>query len=128
MIANDASKPEPSPITTEQSQPVVPHTIGLLKGINRKFLADDLLARAKAGESHYGTPLMSHNGRNALVDLYQELLDALNYLAQYQMESGEDIGEQLIHLKRLAVWAKISITYQAQKTAQERLSTPSSVQ
>lgn len=117
----DASKAEPMPITTEQSQPVVPHTMELLGDMGRKVLGDDLLARAKAGEQHYGTPLMSHNGRNALVDLYQELLDALNYLAQYQMESGEDISLQFFHLKFLATYAKHSIAYEAQEKAQERL-------
>ena len=42
----------------------------------------DLTNRALEGADKYGEPLKAHNGRNALWDLYQELLDAAMYIRQ----------------------------------------------
>lgn len=42
----------------------------------------DLLERKRIGTERYGTPLQAHNGRGALVDLYQELQDATFYVRQ----------------------------------------------
>lgn len=50
----------------------------------------DLEARTRQGVRTYGTPLRAHNGRNALVDAYQEALDLAQYLRQWLMEQ-EDI-------------------------------------
>lgn len=46
----------------------------------------DFRKRAELGKDRYGTYLMSHNGRNALLDLYQELLDAVMYATQHYIE------------------------------------------
>ncbi len=45
-----------------------------------------LTLRAEMGKAKYGTYLRANNGRNALVDLYQELLDALMYSQQCMEE------------------------------------------
>ena len=42
----------------------------------------DLEERRRVGIERYGTPLQPHNGRDALVDLYQELQDGLLYIRQ----------------------------------------------
>jgi hypothetical protein len=42
----------------------------------------DIAERDRRGEAKYGTRLRPHNGRDALVDLYQELLDAVVYCRQ----------------------------------------------
>lgn len=42
----------------------------------------DMRVRDHVGRARYGTPLQPHNGRDALVDLYQELLDAVVYCRQ----------------------------------------------
>jgi hypothetical protein len=42
----------------------------------------DMLDRKAAGIAKYGVALQANNGRNALVDLYQELLDAVVYTRQ----------------------------------------------
>jgi hypothetical protein len=42
----------------------------------------DLARRAETGRIKYGTYLQSHNGRNALIDAYQEALDLCMYLRQ----------------------------------------------
>jgi len=42
----------------------------------------DIEARAQMGETKYGERLRANNGRNALMDLYQEILDAAMYIRQ----------------------------------------------
>lgn len=42
----------------------------------------DMQERDRAGRIKYGTPLQPFNGRSALWDLYQELLDAAAYIRQ----------------------------------------------
>lgn len=39
----------------------------------------------------YGTHLQPHNGRDALVDLYEELIDACLYIKQLMMERGNEV-------------------------------------
>jgi len=43
-------------------------------------------ARRKMGIEKYGTPLQPNNGRNALIDAYQEVLDLAVYLKQKIIE------------------------------------------
>jgi len=52
------------------------------------FVVDDLHARAVEGKKKYGTYLYSGNGRDALMDAYQEALDLVMYLKQAIMERG----------------------------------------
>lgn len=42
----------------------------------------DLEEREQVGVERYGTPLQAHNGRDALIDAYQEALDLACYLRQ----------------------------------------------
>lgn len=42
----------------------------------------DLETRLQVGIQRYGTPLQPNNGRDALRDLYEELLDAACYARQ----------------------------------------------
>jgi hypothetical protein len=51
----------------------------------------DLVARAEFGLKKYGTRLRTNNGRNAITDLYQEVLDAIMYSMQARME-GKHAG------------------------------------
>ncbi len=46
----------------------------------------DLTGRAEQGKEKYGTYLMTENGRDPLVDAYQEALDLVMYLKQELME------------------------------------------
>lgn len=46
------------------------------------LVIEDMQARDNVGRQRYGTPLQSNNGRDALIDLYQELLDAAVYTRQ----------------------------------------------
>ena len=42
----------------------------------------DMRERDRIGRERYGTPLQAHNGRDALQDAYEEILDAAVYLRQ----------------------------------------------
>lgn len=42
----------------------------------------DMQERDQVGRARYGTPLQTHNGRDPLVDAYQEALDLVVYLRQ----------------------------------------------
>lgn len=46
----------------------------------------DIQERVEFGVRKYGGPLMTHNGRNALWDAYQEALDLVLYLRQRLLE------------------------------------------
>jgi hypothetical protein len=46
----------------------------------------DLEERKRVGTERYGMPLRAHNGRDALVDAYQEALDLCVYLRQVIQE------------------------------------------
>ena len=54
----------------------------------------DLETRLKVGIARYGTPLQPHNGRDALRDLYEELLDACCYTRQLIAERDSSITER----------------------------------
>ncbi len=49
----------------------------------------DMIARDKAGRKKYGTPLQANNGRDALLDAYEEALDLAVYLKQAIVERDE---------------------------------------
>lgn len=42
----------------------------------------DLTQRVNKGAAQYGEPLTTHNGRNALWDAYEEVLDLAMYIRQ----------------------------------------------
>ena len=44
------------------------------------LVMQDMIARKLLGQKRYGTPLQPHNGRDMMQDLYEELLDACNYI------------------------------------------------
>lgn len=50
------------------------------------LVARDLYDRMRQGIETYGVPLQPFNGRDALQDLYEELLDACCYLRQAMYE------------------------------------------
>jgi len=52
----------------------------------------DVVARWRLGESRYGVALTAGNGRDNLVDAYQEALDLLAYLAAELDELGDPVG------------------------------------
>jgi hypothetical protein len=73
-----------------------------MKRLGHKQIAEDIEARIRMGEKKYGTRLKSHNGRDAVLDLYQEVLDGLNYSKQLEIE-GLDNGDFFRHLVDIAI-------------------------
>jgi hypothetical protein len=58
-------------------------------------LLNDLNDRSRMGKEKYGTELRAFNGRSALLDLYQEILDAIMYAQQSRMEGDLESGKFL---------------------------------
>ncbi len=54
------------------------------------YVIQDFQDRAEKGRAKYGTYLQAHNGRNALVDGYQEASDLVMYLRQQIVEREEE--------------------------------------
>lgn len=107
---SDASTPQPPP--TGDGVPVLPKLLEHIRGIygcSTRTICADLEARAKIGEAKYGTTLRAHNGRDAVVDAYQEALDLCMYLAQACLEGrdchleGRDCHDLLRDALRLAL-------------------------
>ena len=63
----EAVQPDPQPTTGPAIWPLV---------------IQDFEKRNEVGTAKYGVPLRAGNGRDPLLDLYQELLDAVVYLRQ----------------------------------------------
>lgn len=82
------SQPEPMPITNE------------LTAI-QTLVIQDMQERMEVGRERYGTYLQPNNGRKALIDWYQEILDAAQYCRQ-------EIEERI-----LFVTAIVEIFYEA---------------
>lgn len=79
--------------TRQQPIPLIPEpgqrrevAAWLIERIGAAPIADDIAARRELGAERYGSVLYAHNGRDALVDAYQEVLDLLVYLAQDDIE------------------------------------------
>jgi len=66
------------------------------------YVLDDLMRRAEKGKEHYGTLLQTDNGRDALQDAYEEILDAAMYLKQAIIERSYQriIDERLKELAK----------------------------
>jgi hypothetical protein len=56
------------------------------------LVISDMKERDALGRQRYGTPLRTHNGRDALVDAYQEILDLAVYVRQ-ELEERRSIHE-----------------------------------
>lgn len=72
------------------------------EGDNRliREILEDLYAREDLGMEVYGVPLTTRNGRDSLMDLYEELMDAFFYAVQYDMERFPKAGTASIGTNR----------------------------
>lgn len=77
---------------------------------NRTRLIDDIRARRDIGLARYGTTLQSNNGRNPLLDMYQELLDALVYAEQYKTEGGLYAAKLSKEVEQLCLSVRSTVT------------------
>ena len=82
MLDSKAAVPQPPPVAGKID--VAPVVIA------------DIEERMRAGKEKYGTLLQTHNGRSALWDLYQELIDACMYIRQRLLEE-EQFSTHYVH-------------------------------
>jgi hypothetical protein len=80
MIENIYVTPQPSPIKSGGD-------------IVADLVISDMHARKKFGYEKYGTYLRTENGRNGLVDIYQELQDACIYIRAEIEENFTEPGD-----------------------------------
>jgi hypothetical protein len=66
-------------LVDEQAPPVAERND---KPVVWELVIADMQERDQVGRQRYGTPLQPHNGRDPLIDAYQELLDAAVYIRQ----------------------------------------------
>jgi hypothetical protein len=89
LIPGPATIRQPLPTVSPNSQRVIDYIVNsrLSSGLPEQLLAD-LDERVQLGLTKYRTYLLTFNGRNAKIDLYQELLDSIFYAAQMEAEEG----------------------------------------
>jgi len=75
----------PAPTKPQREGDQQPPTPNNLPEIH-DLVCGDIQARKRLGTERYGTPLQPHNGRDALRDHYEELLDACAYARQMLFE------------------------------------------
>lgn len=115
--------PEPDPVNNDHP-PVWPWVIEQFKGLHggtpeeaeikaqlgvddkvAMYVVNDMAERHMTGVKKYGVALQPSNGRNALVDAYQEALDLCAYLGQDCMErhgTGPGYDRLLVRAMALA--------------------------
>lgn len=94
LVGLPKSTPPPSPtstVTTEQQPPVV-DAVGQDVWL---LVMKDMEDRRRAGIEKYGVLVRHDNGRDHLVDAYQEILDLAVYI-RAQMEKDRELRERLI--------------------------------
>ncbi len=74
-MMSDLSNPEPDPAPND-SRPIW------------ELVVEDMKERDQTGREKYGTPPQAGNGRDPLIDAYQEALDLCVYLRQ-AIEEGK---------------------------------------
>jgi hypothetical protein len=91
---------------TEQSAPI-PN--------NRPAIQDlviaDMEARKQIGLERYGTLLQGHNGRDYLRDLYEELLDACNYV-RMSAKHVRQVPSVCRRWRRWRTWRSCGLMYE----------------
>jgi len=84
----DQADPSPSEEPVSLDRPPAPEE-----------LVDDLEARLRLGVERYGRRLSLRNGRDAVVDAYQEALDLCLYLRQAHQEGELDVADALASIQ-----------------------------
>lgn len=84
--------PQPNPVQVPTSEPIYPDLIQWVTMHQDVDVTGLLEERHTFGMQKYGSPLMTHNGRDAERDLLEELGDALFYAHQMYMEGRGDFS------------------------------------
>lgn len=89
------NNPEPDPIRKEGATwvwPLVWADVDALpiEPTAKAALLADMIDRDRLGWERHGGPLVDDDGRNALIDMYQELLDGAVYAKKARLQGGLD--------------------------------------
>lgn len=90
-LAARAAQPEPPPAGRGESV-----TDEAVRRLGDCSVSRMLIARREMGRAKYGTELRTHNGRDPWVDCLQEMLDAIVYAVQADMEGREVPDDVLV--------------------------------
>ncbi len=104
-MEHDVTAPQPRPTASGQNPDVGKFVIETLNKQGLSQVAADHEKRIAFGERKYGQRLKANNGRDALMDCYQEALDGCSYSGQLCLE-GKDDGGLLRHFAFLAAYLK----------------------
>jgi hypothetical protein len=91
-------KPQAPPTQCEQSKSATVELVKRLRehiGSRNPEMIQLLLARRDSGKEKYGTELFSFNGRDALIDAFQEQCDSSVYIAQHVLETADGLDEAM---------------------------------
>jgi hypothetical protein len=80
-------RPGDQPLPTRNDEPDI-----------QSMVIADLRDRRRVGIQRYGTALQAHNGRSALRDLYEELLDAACYARQRLEEEARPLPSEVLEM------------------------------
>lgn len=83
-------KDEPPPTPNDQPSVWLAIINDMVPDAGNAPLIRDMKERHALGIARYKMPLQPFNGRNQLVDLYQELLDGTAYARSWRMEGNVD--------------------------------------
>jgi hypothetical protein len=90
------------PTGAEDATDVGYSVIEFLTGCGLESVAADHESRIAFGEKKYGQRLKLDNGRDAIMDSYQELLDFLSYAMQAHLEGKPGFIELFYEVARIA--------------------------
>jgi hypothetical protein len=87
---------------TDVGYAVIKHLTGTGSEYDLESVAADHESRIAFGEKKYGQRLKTDNGRDAVMDSYQELLDFLSYAMQAHLEGKPGFLELFLTVARIA--------------------------
>ena len=87
MSSNDPTLVQQMPTAPDTERDVGRFVVEVLTDWGMPGVAKDHESRIDMGEKKYGQRLRTNNGRNALLDCYQECLDGISYSAQDYLEN-----------------------------------------
>ena len=105
------SQPEPIPNNSRSIHDLVMEDLEAVRGLTvkmRLLLHEGLEGRKQKGLETYGTVLQAHNGRDALLDLWEEMLDATCYAHQAWTEDPDNEDLKLVYNYTLHLCAHIA--------------------
>lgn len=105
-----STQKQPNPIPNH-SEPIAHLVIDDLRLFGAEYLIPEVEARMRQGLATYGIPLQANNGRDALVDAFQESIDLMKYLKQCIAEGDDRLKNAYLSSIALAsqIYAEISL-------------------